>query len=165
MDRQVNQYADLLLEQSKYADGANDENAAGSPATAAVPESVHIILFRPDTPEQHAHTVEFPKGSGNNLMLAFESGSDCANFARMLRDLGFADPQPEETVFEPFSQYCEMSGLSLMIVPKGFELTPPQMNANDDSNDEINSVVDDVSILEDVGAMIDDNGDGMDAWG
>merc|ERR1712194_471088 len=90
--------------------------------------------FHPGTPEQTAHTIEAPPKSGNNVILAFESEGDCARFATVLQDLEFANPCPEETVFEPFSQYCEMSGITLMVVPKGFELTPPQTNT-DDYND------------------------------
>ena len=76
--------------------------------------------------------------------------------------------QPEETVFEPFAQYTEMAGLSLMIVPKGFELTPPQINANDDDADEDDNGSDD----DDVWSMRDNtinrleaNNDDLDAWG
>lgn len=57
-----------------------------------------------------------------------------------------------------------MSGLSLMIVPKGFELTPPQINANDkddDDNDESNDGIADDTIVE--GVVTDDND--LDAWG
>eukprot|EP00578_Thalassiosira_sp_NH16_P013330 CAMPEP_0181105716 /NCGR_PEP_ID=MMETSP1071-20121207/16139_1 /TAXON_ID=35127 /ORGANISM="Thalassiosira sp., Strain NH16" /LENGTH=187 /DNA_ID=CAMNT_0023189059 /DNA_START=79 /DNA_END=639 /DNA_ORIENTATION=+ len=155
MDRQGNQYAKLLMEQSEYAEGGR-----------TVPESVHIVLFHPGTPKQHVHTVEFPKNSGNNLILAFESGGDCAVFARMLQELEFVDPCPEETVFEPFAQYCEMSGLSLMIVPNGFELTPPQINANDDDEDSDEGSLaddDDISIVTDVGMKNNDE-DALDSW-
>mmetsp|Transcript_8864 Transcript_8864/g.19178 ORF Transcript_8864/g.19178 Transcript_8864/m.19178 type:complete len:213 (+) Transcript_8864:50-688(+) len=96
VQRQKNQYAKLLMEQSKYTDGER-----------AVPESVHIILFHPDTPKQHVHTIEFPKNSGNNLILAFESGGDCVNFARMLRDLEFADPSVSiRVIFIHAFRYC-----------------------------------------------------------
>ena len=79
--QQQSQYVNLILEQSKYTEHER-----------VVPASIHIILFNPNTPQQHAHTIEFPKGSGTNLILAFESGSDCAGFARMLQDLEFVDP-------------------------------------------------------------------------
>ena len=76
--------------------------------------------------------------------------------------------QPEETVFEPFAQYAEMAGLTLMIVPKGFELTPPQINANDNDADEDDNGSDD----DDVWSMRDNtinrleaNNDDLDAWG
>lgn len=87
MQRQENQYAALLMEQVNYAIEDEDDEKR-----RMVPESVHIILFHPDTPQQHVHTIEFPKSSGNNIILAFESGADCVKFARMLQDLEFADP-------------------------------------------------------------------------
>jgi len=157
------------MEQSKYSD---DNNDVGEQRT--IPESVHIILFHPGTEKQHVHTIEFPQGSGNNLILAFENGGDCVEFARMLHDLEFVNPSPEETMFEPFAQYCEMSGLSLMVVPKGFDLTPPQMNADDDDDDEDDDVEEDDDILpiveDNSGANNNDDDndvlfDDLDAWG
>ena len=61
-------------------------------------------------------------------------------------------------MFEPFRQFCEMSGMSLMIVPKGFELTPPQLNANDDIDEDETTIRNDLA---------EDGGDDelADAWG
>jgi hypothetical protein len=81
MDRQQNQYAELIMEQSRYID--QEKN---------LPDSVHIILFNPDTPNQNVHTLEVPKGSGNNMILAFEDGGDCGVFAQLLREMEFVDP-------------------------------------------------------------------------
>ena len=79
--------------------------------------------------------------------------------------------QPEETMFEPFRQYCEMSGLSLMIVPRGFNLTPPQMNSEDEEekeNDELTIDSDEnegnhVLVVDRDGIANDDID--LDAWG
>jgi len=72
-------------------------------------------------------------------------------------------------MFEPFRQYCEMSGLSLMIVPKGFELSPPQMNANDiieDTKEDIDVEEDDIEEDDRISKNISHGGDGdLDAWG
>lgn len=43
--------------------------------------------------------------------------------------------QPKETEFEPLSQYCQSVGIPLAIVPEGFELTPPQINSDDEDED------------------------------
>jgi hypothetical protein len=56
------------------------------------PEKVNIIFFQPDTAEEGMHTVEFPKGSASNIILAFESMKDCANFAANLKAQAFFDP-------------------------------------------------------------------------
>jgi hypothetical protein len=56
------------------------------------PDVVNIILFKPDTSEEGVHTVEFPKGSGNNVILAFESMKECGAFAAMLKAQHFFDP-------------------------------------------------------------------------
>ncbi|KAL7467142.1 hypothetical protein ACHAXS_007403, partial [Conticribra weissflogii] len=98
MEQQNSQYARLLMEQSKYFGSDACDDLKGEIINTLwkekrrIPESVHIILFQPDTPQQHVHTIEFPKGSGNNIILAFEDGVDCKNFAIQLRELGFLDP-------------------------------------------------------------------------
>ena len=73
-------------------------------------------------------------------------------------------------MFEPFRQYCEMSGLSLMIVPKGFELSPPQINANDISEDTEDDIDEEDDIEDDKDDRISKNtsfeeDDDLDAWG
>jgi len=89
IQKQDTQYADLLLEQSKYTDEER-----------IIPESVYIILFHPDTPKQHVHTIEYPVDSGENMILAFESSSDCIQFSRMLQqDLDFAEPSVSRVLF------------------------------------------------------------------
>ena len=88
IQKQDNQYTNLLLEQSKYTDEER-----------IIPDSVHIILFHPDTPKQHVHTIEYPVGSGENMILAFESQTDSIRFARMLQqDLDFAEPSVSSRV-------------------------------------------------------------------
>eukprot|EP00956_Cyclotella_meneghiniana_P007850 scaffold10472_cov93-Cyclotella_meneghiniana.AAC.2 len=116
IEKQETQYAKLLMEQSKY------NLTSDSAGKLQIPESVHIILFLPDTPQQHVHTIEFPKGSGSNILLAFEDEYEC---------------HPEETAFEPLAQYCESAGIPVAIVPMGFELTPPQMNSNDNDEEDV----------------------------
>jgi Protein of unknown function (DUF3110) len=60
-----------------------------SPPPVVFPERVHIVVF---PSHQGAHTVEFPKGSGNNVLLAFASEQACRNFARSLQKQNFFDP-------------------------------------------------------------------------
>lgn len=150
MERQENQYARLRREQSRY-----DEGQLG------LPEAVHVILFSPGTPEQTAHTIESPPKSGNNFILAFENREDCVAFSRVLQDLEFVNPSPEETVYEPFHEYCKATGLSVMIVPEGFELTPPQINSNVDYDEGDICEDDDIVIVPKEKEVNDE----MDAWG
>ncbi len=56
------------------------------------PEDVHIILFNPDTDREGVHTIEFPKESGNNMILAFESREECEEFSASLKRQQFFDP-------------------------------------------------------------------------
>jgi hypothetical protein len=57
------------------------------------PDDVHIILFNPDTPNEGVHTIEYPKGSGKNIILAFESKKECVKFSNLLREQHFFDPK------------------------------------------------------------------------
>ena len=57
------------------------------------PKDVFIILFQPDTDDEGVHTVEFPKGSRNNVILAFESMKECEVFADILKSQEFFEPQ------------------------------------------------------------------------
>ena len=82
IQRQENQYIRLHKQQSRYVEGE-----------LVLPESVHLILFSPDTPQQTVHTIESPPNSGNNFILAFESGADCMAFASALQDLEFVNPR------------------------------------------------------------------------
>ncbi|KAK1736833.1 hypothetical protein QTG54_012278 [Skeletonema marinoi] len=163
MDHQQNQYAKLIMEQSRYIEQETN-----------LPESVHIILFNPETPNQNIHTLEIPKGSGNDMILAFEDGADCGMFAQNLRELEFVDPSPSETMFEPFAEFCESMSIPVLVVPAGFDLSPPQSNSNDgDEEDEdvmsVEDALDSISTLLDqeedsvaTTVIVDDE---IDSWG
>jgi hypothetical protein len=56
------------------------------------PEEVHIILFNQNTSREGVHTLEFPKDSGNNIILAFESKEECEEFSMNLKKQHFFDP-------------------------------------------------------------------------
>ena len=56
------------------------------------PDEVHIILFNPNTEREGVHTIEFPKDSGNNIILAFESRVECEQFSTKLKEQHFFDP-------------------------------------------------------------------------
>lgn len=64
----------------------------------AKPAEVNIIFFKPDTDEEGVHTIEYPKGSGNNVILAFESMGECGRFATMLKKQNFYDPSVSQVL-------------------------------------------------------------------
>jgi hypothetical protein len=116
-------------------------------------------------------------GSNMNYILAFIDEDDCIHFATSLQrdnNLNFGTnandnnpPMVEVTMFEPFAIYCDMNSMRYIIVPRGFGLTPPQMNANDDVNDDDNFDVnndDDVNDDDDDDDVNDDTHD-LDSWG
>ena len=93
---QEGQYAELFSAERRRRSGEEGEERPSPP-----PESVHLILFHPETPDerrQSVHTIEYPMGSGDNWILAFENGDDCVSFANELRrdNLDYADPNVSE---------------------------------------------------------------------
>lgn len=92
------------------------------------PEDVHIILFKPDTDEQGMHTIEYPKGSGSNFVLAFESKEACDKFAATLEAQNFGHPSPKRYDFESLESFCDMLGVFIQVVPEGKEILPPTQN-------------------------------------
>lgn len=59
-------------------------------------------------------------------------------------------------MFEPFADFCESMSIPVLIVPAGFDLSPPQINSNDGDEDEESS-------LEEYSAEIMDEEE--DSWG
>ncbi len=82
------------------------------------PEDVHIILFNPDTDKEGVHTIEFPKDSGHNMILAFESRRECVQFSLSLKEQQFFDPTPQEMKLEFLEAYCEQIGVEVQVVPE-----------------------------------------------
>ena len=93
-----------------------------------MPERVFVILFHPGTDRQGFHSIEFPKGSGNNLILAFESEVACHNFASMLKKQNFFEPEPQEFDLEYLKTVGDTLGVSVQIVPTGVDVMPPTQN-------------------------------------
>lgn len=73
-------------------------------ADDAKPTKAHIVLFNPGTDREGVHTIEFPKGSGHNLILAFESRTECEQFSTLLKDQKFFEPCVSTlcNLFNPF---------------------------------------------------------------
>lgn len=89
-------------------------------------EQVFVIGF-----DSGIHSIEYPKGSGNNYVLAFESLQACDNFALRLRDQQFFDPEPQRFDFDALSEFCDQLGVSVQMVPHGVELLPPTQSVED----------------------------------
>ena len=113
IERQQNRYHDFILS----ADEMEHR-----------PEDVHVIVFNPETDQQGVHTIEFPQGSGLNIILAFESQNDCETFAAMLRHEGsrqFQNALTAEAPLEELEEFCESTDMLVKVVPQGKDLRPP----------------------------------------
>jgi hypothetical protein len=82
--------------------------------------------------------------------------------------------KPSETMFEPFAEFCESMSIPVLVVPAGFDLSPPQSNSNDgDEEDEdvmsVEDALDSISNLldqeEDSAATTVIVDDEIDSWG
>jgi len=89
------------------------------------PNDVFIILFQPDTDNEGVHTIEFPKNSGQNVILAFESLTECQLFSDTLRNQLFYKPEPTEILLQDLEEYCDPLGVEVQVVPRGTSITPP----------------------------------------
>ena len=94
------------------------DRATKSEAVLAKPDIVYIIMYNPSTPEEGIHTMEHPRGSQEDLLLAFESLEECVSFSRSIEE----DPSvPQKPVPTPSSMLqiegiCEGMGLPMKVV-------------------------------------------------
>ena len=72
----IQEQEDFLLEQAS-------QNVASTK-----PDVIFILMYNPGTEQEGVHSTEYPKESGSEVMLGFESIEDCISFANMLK----ADP-------------------------------------------------------------------------
>jgi len=101
---------------SQSSSSPSDDDAASGNR----PDVVHIIMYNPSTPQEGIHTVQYPRGSENELLLAFESLDDCVTFARTIRDDGTVmdgEPVPTPTSMVQIERACQGMGLAMAIVP------------------------------------------------
>ena len=96
------------------------ELATKSEGVMAKPEIVYIMMYNPGTPEEGVHTTEYPKGSGQDVMLAFESLEECVAFSNLIRDDKSVplEPIPTPTPLQQMEMAVQsMGGLTIKIVP------------------------------------------------
>jgi len=136
-------------------DGDNDINK---------PEDVYIIVYNPDTDDQGVHTLEVPKGSGSNFILAFESEMECYRFCALLKEQQFFDPKVQEIKFASLEDHCEsLPGVSVQPIPKGMNLKPPTERVDElDLNPNRDIEVDFVDYLYRMSSSSSTGGDGDD---
>lgn len=117
MDQQMTQYYDLFMEEEESD-------------SAVRPEFVYIIVFNPGE-QQGVHTIEFPKNSGNNVILAFESDDECIDFAQMLKNMQFFHPIPQMANLNELEVFCQGIGVPVKVIPRGKSLRPPADNVEE----------------------------------
>ena len=85
----------------------------------AKPEIVYVIMYNPGTDQEGVHTMEYPRGSETDLLLAFEFIGDCVNFANMLKeDPNWPqEPVPTPTPLAQMEIACSEMGLPIKVVP------------------------------------------------
>jgi hypothetical protein len=79
--------------------------SSASGGVQPAPERVHVILFHLGTEQQSAHTIEYPTGSGSNVLLAFASEASCKKFADALKEQQFFDPTVRFIDYPPLDRY------------------------------------------------------------
>lgn len=89
------------------------------------PNDVYVILFNPGTEKEGVHTVEYPRGSGNNVIMAFELKAECQKFSNVLEDQQFYEPFAQEVNLDFLETYCKSLGVFVQVVPEGMDIRPP----------------------------------------
>lgn len=130
-----------------YSDGSMFSTSPSTDSSSIdIPEDVFIIVYNPDTEEQGVHTLEVPKGSGINFILAFEDEEVCRSFCASLRDQQFFDPKVKEIKLISLEEYCEdLDDVFVQTIPKGLNLKPPservdELDLNPDRDMEVEFV-------------------------
>ena len=105
----------IELQETKYLQLA----ASSGEGVVSNPEIIYILMYNPGTTEEGVHTTEFPKGSGEEVMLAFESLEESYQFANMLREEPSfpLDPVPTPAPLAQMETACQQMGLTIKIVP------------------------------------------------
>lgn len=121
------------------------------------PSYGYVIAF----PNKGLHSIEYPRNSGNNCVLAFENKSDCEAFGKLLRAQKFFDPQPQRVDFSELQAFCDRLGVYSQVVPDGVQLIPPKkrvlkMGINSDIKDQrnfLNAMYYEELEVEDIGVI------------
>jgi len=120
---------DELRERIKQESNPYDK-LFSSERTSPKPSEVHIILFQPSTEDEGVHTIEYPKGSGNNIILAFESKLECDLFAANLKEQHFFNPSPYQIDLAQLEDECQIMGVHIQVVPTDMHIVPPAAKAD-----------------------------------
>lgn len=76
-------------------------------------------------------------------------------------------------MFEPFREFCESMSIPVIIVPAGFDLSPPQSNSKDRDDNDGEEEEDDGDVLASMSTFLEDDtdvtaviiDDDTDSWG
>lgn len=91
----------------------------------AKPEVVYIIMYNGGTDQEGIHTINFPRGTETDLLLAFESLEDCIELATVIKEGASepgstfaipADPIPTPSPWVQMESACQQMGLPVRVV-------------------------------------------------
>jgi Protein of unknown function (DUF3110) len=89
-------------------------------AQHSAPEMVFILVYKPYTDEEGVHTTEYPKGSGQQAMLVFESIDDCRYLSSVLavEPTVPGTPVPTPAPLAQMEQACQQMGWAIKVIPE-----------------------------------------------
>jgi hypothetical protein len=89
------------------------------------PEVVYIIMYNAGTEQEGVHTINYPRGSESDILLAFEALVDCVKLANTVKAGASApgstftipgDPIPTPTPLFQMEAACQQMGLPVAVV-------------------------------------------------
>ena len=98
-------------------------------------DEFYIVFVQPDTDQQGVHTIEYPPGSGTNVILAFEDAEAARKFAHLLAMQNFENPQPQCMNVADLDHFCHQLGVFAQLIPQGIDVIPPSQNVKQFGHD------------------------------
>lgn len=96
--------------------------------------TVYIVSFQKHGNKSNmmhgVHAIEYPKGSGNNVVLAFTNEESCNKFAQSLRSQRFFHATTQKMSIEALVDFCLGVGVMMQLIPDGIDIIPPKQNVS-----------------------------------
>lgn len=121
-------YDDLFRSQLQYRQHGTIQNISKAQYKQKKFGNVHIIIFNQGLQTEGIHTIVYPRNSGSNVILAFESINDAKRFAKNLGSQMDSLPMPHKIPARNLNSYANSLGMAVQVVPAGINLKPPDRN-------------------------------------
>jgi len=109
-------FESIVEAEDRYLEQATNQALSSS---RELPDVVYAVVYNAGTPDEGIHTMKYPRGTDEDVLLCFEGMADCILFARTIKEDPALDqePVPTPTSREMIEQACKGMGMRMEIVP------------------------------------------------